>query len=95
MTTPNIAPVLRRGALLHLGVVLVGAAPLCAEAAWLHMRELVRTTGVICGSGASVVAHCPACYASVVFLASGLAALIAAQAEPLAALSRARSTPSA
>ncbi len=80
--------------LLQLGAILVGGALLSAEAAWLHMRELVQTLGVICGSGSSVMAHCPACYASVSLFASGVATLVLAHAEKPALL-RVRSRPSA
>jgi hypothetical protein len=95
MPTPNIAPTLRRQTLFQSGGILIGGALLCAETAWRHMRELVQTQGVICGSGSGVAAHCPACYASLALLAAGAAALIAAQADRPAALSRARSNPSA
>ena len=90
MPTPSL-----RRILLQSGVILIGGALLSAEAAWLHMRELVQTLGVICGSGASVMAHCPACYASVSLFASGVAALVLAHAEKPSALLRARSHPSA
>jgi hypothetical protein len=90
MPTPNIAP-----PLLQSGAILIGGALVSAEAAWLHMRELVQTYGVICGSGSLVMAHCPACYASVSFLVAGAAALILAHADRPAALLRARSNPSA
>lgn len=99
MPTTNIAPTLRdrtrgRRALRQSGVILIGGALLSAEAAWLHMRELVRTMGVICGSGSGAAAHCPACYASIALLAAGVAALTAAHADGPTAPSRARSNPS-
>jgi hypothetical protein len=81
--------------LLQSGFILIGGALVSAEAAWLHMRELMQTYGAICGSGTGVTAHCPACYASVSFLAAGVAALLLAHARPPAALLRARSNPSA
>jgi len=100
MPTPNIAPTLgartlRRQTLIQSGAILIGGALLSAEAAWVHMRELVQTQGVICGSGSGVAAHCPACYASLALLAAGAAALTLAQADRPAAPSRARSNPSA
>jgi hypothetical protein len=90
MPNPTFARTLRPS-----GIVLIGGALLSAEAAWLHMRELVQTYGVICGSGSGVLAHCPACYASVTLLAAGAAALILAQVDCPAAPVRARSSPSA
>lgn len=94
MPIPNIVPALRQRTLLRSAVLLAGAAVAAAEAAWLHMRELAQTYGVICGSGAGVTAHCPACYASVSLFASALALLVLAQADRPTAL-RARSNPSA
>jgi hypothetical protein len=90
MPTPNIARTI-----LQSGVILISGALLSAEAAWTHMRELVQTTGAICGSSSSVMAHCPACYASVSLFATGAAALFLAHADSPAALLRARSNPSA
>ena len=90
MPIPNIARSLRQS-----GSLLIGGALLSAEAAWLHMRELVQNYGVICGSSSSVMAHCPACYASVSFLVAGGAALSLAQAYRPAAHQQARSNPSA
>ena len=80
---------------LQLGLILTGAALVSAEAAWLHMRELVRTYGAICGSGSGVMAHCPACYASLSFLAAAATAFILAHAKDPAAPLRRRSNPSA
>jgi hypothetical protein len=90
MPTPNISRTP-----LQLGALLVGGALVSAEAAWLHMRELVLTTGVICGSGSGAAAHCPACYASVLLFASGAAVLLQARADRPTAPLRARSNPSA
>jgi hypothetical protein len=61
--------------LVQSGIVLIGAALLSAELAWLHMQSMVQTYGAICGSGPGAMAHCAACYASVAFLAAGAAAL--------------------
>ena len=72
--------------LRQAGTLLIGGALLSAEAAWLHMRSLVQALGEICGSGSGLMAHCPACYASAILLASGAAALVLAQADRPAAL---------
>ena len=64
------------------GVALIAGALVAAQAAWLHMRGLLHTYGVICGSNAGALAHCPACYASFGLLASGVACLILARAAP-------------
>ncbi len=90
MPTPNISRTP-----LQSGAILIGGALVSAEAAWLHMRELVLTTGAICGSGSSAAAHCPACYASALLFASGVAVLLQARADRPAALLWARSNPSA
>ena len=47
------------------GGLLVTGGVVAAGAAWLHMRELVETYGVICGAGPGLLAHCPACAISV------------------------------
>jgi hypothetical protein len=69
----NAAQILRKS-----GVVLIGAALLSAEAAWLHMRSLAHGYGEICGSRAGILAHCPACYASAALFVSAVAAFIRA-----------------
>jgi hypothetical protein len=69
----NAAQILRKS-----GVVLIGAALLSAEAAWLHMRSLAQAYGEICGSRAGIPAHCPACYASAALFVSAVAAFIRA-----------------
>jgi len=56
-------------------MLLIGAAVVFAEVAWMHMRSVAKTYGVICGSGPGVLAHCPACPASGLLFAAGLAAL--------------------
>jgi len=88
MFTAQTARILRQS-----GILLIGAALVSAEAAWLHMRELMQAAGVICG-GSSAAAHCPACYASALLLATGVAAFVLAQSERPARL-RARSARSA
>lgn len=55
--------------------VSVMAAGPTAALAWLHMRAVAQAYGVICGSGAGQLAHCPACYVSVALLALGLGGL--------------------
>ncbi|MGZ6018870.1 MAG: hypothetical protein ACXWKN_13860 [Phenylobacterium sp.] len=62
------------------GVLLIGVAGISAEGAWLHMRDLVQTYGVICGSGSGALAHCPACFVSLAALAAGVSALVLAHA---------------
>ncbi|MEO8114858.1 MAG: hypothetical protein ABI655_10775 [Phenylobacterium sp.] len=62
------------------GLVLVTAAALAAMAASLHMRALAEAYGVICGSGAGGLAHCPACYLAMALLAAGLTCLAFGQA---------------
>ncbi|HZZ31950.1 MAG TPA: hypothetical protein VFE10_08140 [Phenylobacterium sp.] len=61
--------------LVQSGMLLIGAAAVLADLAWAHMRSLSQTYGEICGSGSGVLAHCPACYGSALFLALGVAAL--------------------
>ena len=56
-------------ALDRAAFVLLGAALLSAWAAWLHMRDLLRTYGVICGDAFAAAPHCAACYASAALLA--------------------------
>ena len=90
MPTPTIARTLPQ-----LGFMLIGGALLSAEAAWLHMRELLQTSGVICGSASAGMAPCPACYAGVSFFAAGAAAIILAHADRPATLLRAGPNPSA
>jgi hypothetical protein len=60
--------------------LLTGGGLLFADVAWLHMRSLALTYGVICGSDAGAAAHCPLCYASVLLLAAGAAAFGLAEA---------------
>jgi hypothetical protein len=43
-----------------------------------HMAELAHSYGVICGSGAGILAHCPACYASLAAALLAASALLAA-----------------
>ena len=82
--------------LSHLGLILIGGAALFAELAFLHMRVLVQSYGVICGSGPGVAAHCPACYASALLLVLGLASLGLARAASVTTLAaRVRPTQSA
>lgn len=69
----------RRSALPAAGLLLLLAAAVSAEAAWLHMRTLAATYGAICGSGG--LAHCPACPAAVALLGAGLACLALAAAQ--------------
>jgi hypothetical protein len=76
MPAKDAAQILRKS-----GVVLIGAALLSAEAAWLHMRSLARAYGEICGSGAGLLAHCPACYASAALFVSAAAAFVLAQSD--------------
>ena len=64
------------------GMLLIGAAIVLAEVAWMHMRSLTETYGVICGSGSGALAHCPACPASALLFAAGLAALALPRARP-------------
>ncbi|RAK52529.1 hypothetical protein [Phenylobacterium deserti] len=64
--------------LTFLGIGLLASAAMSGVLAWLHMRALSQAYGVICGSGGGELAHCPACYAAVGFLASGLLALAVA-----------------
>ena len=61
------------------GLSLLGGALLSADAAWLHMRALLNTYGVICGAGFGASAHCPACYASAALFAMGGACLLLAR----------------
>lgn len=67
--------------LRQAGILLIAGALLSAEAAWLHMRSLLQTYGMICGSASGVLAHCPACYASAILLGSGAVAFVLAQAD--------------
>jgi len=69
-------------------MLLIGAALVFAEVAWMHMRGLAKTYGVICGSGPGVLAHCPACPASALLFAAGLAALALPRAQPQTARAR-------
>ena len=75
------------------GILLIGASAVCAEVAWAHMRGLAQTYGVICGARADLLAHCPACYASVALFVAGLAAFAAARADLPARLAKARARP--
>jgi hypothetical protein len=68
----------RRG-FFDAGIPLIAGGVVCGEAAWLHMRSLAQAYGVICGAGPDGLAHCPACYASVLLLAAGAAALTQAR----------------
>jgi hypothetical protein len=74
MPATNAAQILRKS-----GVLLIGAALLSAQAAWLHMRGLAQAYGEICGSGAGLLAHCPACYASGALFASAAVSFVLAQ----------------
>lgn len=68
---------------------LVGAA-ISAEIAWLHMRWLAATYGVICGQSPSLT-HCAACPTAVALLAGGLGFLaLALRARPAKVRSAAR-----
>ena len=89
MLNPNVARTL-----FQSGVLLIGGSLVFAEAAWLHMRQLVQTYGVICGSGVNAPAHCPACYASLSLLAAGVTAVGLAHAHRPTVFLRARSNPS-
>ena len=90
MIPPNLVRVLAQS-----GAILVGLAIAFAGVAWLHMREFVQAYGVICGSDSSVMAHCPACYASLVSFVAGSATLVLARAANAAAQLKARSIRSA
>lgn len=72
-------------ALDRAAALLVGGALLSIYAAWVHMRAIVQAYGVICGTGSSALAHCPACYASVSLLAAGAACHLLARAADRAA----------
>lgn len=76
MPTPNTAQ-----AVFRSGVILIGGGLLAAEAAWLHMSELMQSYGVICSAGSSVMAHCPACYLSATLLGAAAAAFGVAHAD--------------
>jgi hypothetical protein len=83
----NIASDLNRA-----GLVLSGGGLVFAEVAWLQMRS-AATSGVICGGGPLMLAHCPACYASASLLTLGVAAFVLARFSPPETPSPARSGP--
>jgi hypothetical protein len=69
--TPRLLP----GDLIALGVALFTGAALTAVLAWAHMSALHAAYGSICGSDASRLAHCPACYGAVALFLLGLSSL--------------------
>jgi hypothetical protein len=65
--------------IVQTGLLLIGAGTVLANLAWLHMRSLSLAYGAICGVNG--LAHCPACPASALLLAAGLAALALPRAQ--------------
>jgi hypothetical protein len=89
-----------RQSLFQIGIILIGGAALAAQAAWLHMRAVLQTYGVICGfspasPSSGVLAHCPACYVSLALFVAGAAALVLARADRPTDASTDQSTQSA
>jgi len=74
--TPRFLP----GDLVALSVASLTGAALMATLAWAHMSALHAAYGSICGSDASRLAHCPACYGAVALFLLGLSSLGFAQA---------------
>ena len=69
--TPRFPP----GDLIALSVVSMTGAALMALLAWAQMFVSHAAYGVVCGSQAGLLAHCPACYAAVALLVLGLSSL--------------------
>jgi hypothetical protein len=81
-TTPRYPP----GELFALSAASLTGSALMASMAWAHMRALEAAYGVICGTGAGQLAHCPACYGAVGFLGLAAVTFALAQAARRAAL---------
>lgn len=67
------------GDLVALSAVSMTASALMALMGWAHMRALEAAYGTVCGTGAGLLFHCPACYGAVAFLGSAAAMLALAQ----------------
>ena len=80
--TPGYPP----GDLFALSAASMTGSALMASTAWAHMRAVQAAYGVICGAGASPLAHCPACYGAVAFLALAAVTFALAQGARRAAL---------
>jgi hypothetical protein len=74
------------GDLFALSAASMTGSALMASMAWAHMRALEAAYGVICGTGAGLLAHCPACYGAVAFLGLAAVTFVLAQAARRAAL---------
>jgi hypothetical protein len=68
------------GEFLVLSAASMIGSLLMASIAWAHMYAFKAAYGAVCGSGAGLLIHCPACYAAAALLALSLSSLALAQA---------------
>ncbi len=59
------------GDFVALGAVFMTGAALMGSLAWMHMSALKAVYGVVCGSGAGLLSHCPACPAAMALFLVG------------------------